>query len=303
MANKVYYFNITYRCNNSCLFCAADLKANSTEQEMPIDELLAFLDNHNVDHKDRIIVNGGEPTVHQDFMKFISAINERGALIDLFTNGKKLANPQFAEELVKHSPMHIRIPLFGAMPETHDKLTGFQGNYKCAVKAIENILTLRHSNEVSLEIKMLLSKATIKENEGIFDTITSMFPDANYCFSLNPLLVSECVSERQDMFIDSYSSLMEQSINLINRVSKSTWGLKMDLIPFCAFPSEVQCLLPKAPKTEKMEYYSDPEQSYMMDHVHEDPTCGKCIYAKLCNHYPDSYLTYMGRKEIIPFFE
>ena len=301
MANKVYYFNITYRCNNSCLFCAADLEANNTEQEMPISELLAFLDDHNVDQKDRIIVNGGEPTVHQDFMRFIDAINERGALIDLFTNGKKLANPLFTEKLVKHSPMHIRIPLFGASPEIHDMLTGFQGNYNCVIQAIENILNLRQSNKVSLEIKMLLSKATIMENEGIFDVITSKFPNDDYCFSLNPLLVSECVSERQDMFIDSYSSLMNQSIGLISRASKSKWALKMDLIPFCAFPIEAQYLLPKAPKTEKMEYYSDPEQSYMIDHDNEDPTCRRCVYAKICNHFPDSYLTYMGRKEINPF--
>ena len=107
----------------------------------------------------------------------------------------------------------------------------------------------------------------------------------------------------EDAF-ERYSSLMKKSVRLINKASKSHRELQLSLIPYCAFPPELYFLLPKNSNIEKEEYYSDPENSYRINrNAEKDPDCGNCIYTTECNHFPASYLSFMGLKEVVPFVQ
>ena len=73
---SIYYFNITYRCNSRCMFCAADIPINSSCHEMQIEDFRNELDKENVGENDRVIVNGGEPTLHKDFFLFLDELHD-----------------------------------------------------------------------------------------------------------------------------------------------------------------------------------------------------------------------------------
>ena len=158
---RIFYYNITYKCNQRCLFCAADLKYDNEQEEMKLIDIIRDFEEKNVGVGDRVIINGGEPTVHKEFLKILEAIRDRGAYIDLFTNGQKLADMSFCQEIIKFSPILIRIPIFGADEMSHDMMTGTKSSFVNLLKAIENILILRKRyDNVDLEIKFLMSKFT-----------------------------------------------------------------------------------------------------------------------------------------------
>ena len=88
--SRISYFNITYRCNSNCLFCAADNGNASNHLELPVEAFAQLLKEQRIGSKDRVVVNGGEPTMHRDFFEILAAIRKAGAYIDLFTNGVQL---------------------------------------------------------------------------------------------------------------------------------------------------------------------------------------------------------------------
>ena len=125
----IYYFNINYACNNKCIFCAADISGQTIGEEISINNFKKILEERNVAKGDTVIINGGEPTIHKDFFLFLEEINKRSAKIDLFTNGIKLCDENFAKQVLKFEPLLIRIPVFGKNASSHDMLTGKIGNF------------------------------------------------------------------------------------------------------------------------------------------------------------------------------
>ena len=141
---RVFYFNITYACNSRCKFCAANHPILTDDNsQMTLEQFKEVLGQNQVGPGDRVIINGGEPTVHPDFLEFLDAVQDLNAKIDLFTNGKKLADEQFARKVMEHDNMHIRIPLFGGTAEAHDFLTGQKGNFNAVTGGIDNVYELQ----------------------------------------------------------------------------------------------------------------------------------------------------------------
>ena len=296
---RLFYFNITYRCNSRCIFCAADHPLLMDSREMSLDEFCDILDRNQVGTGDRVVVNGGEPTVHKDFFAFLNAIKSRGAYIDLFTNGMRLAEPEFLDDLLKYSPMYIRIPLFGASAAVHDKYTNCPGSFDKVVSAIDRLVSVM-DKKVFLEIKMLLSKGTVNQNEQIFEICRERWTHPQTLVSLNPLLISRCVIDQEDVFVDSYTNLMAQSEPLIHKIADSGWRLSIDLMPYCTFPNKELIALCYGEKILAETHYSDPAQDRSVDEYQGREKCTGCRYIQVCSGFPRSYLKYMGSAEVRP---
>ena len=207
---RVFYFNITYRCNSNCMFCAADHPIYNEQTEMTLEEIAKILRDNHVGSGDRVIVNGGEPTIHRSFWEILDTIDRLGAKIDLFTNGQKLADEQFAKRLTAYRDIYIRVPLFGATAQVHDYLTGCRGGFDRVVKGLDHVY--RYLGKGSqLEIKLLMSRVSVEENEKIYDLVKTRWPGPHVILSLNPLLISKCVIEHKDLFIEEYWKIFSQN--------------------------------------------------------------------------------------------
>ena len=301
---RIYYFNITYRCNSNCLFCAADHNSNNDVREMSIEEFKRALDDNHVEKNDRIILNGGEPTVHKDFFSFLDIAHAYGVKIDLFSNGIRFQDQIFTKRVLEYGNIHIRIPLFGSSAETHDFLTNCAGSFNAVTKGLDNICN-RISDSASLEVKMLLSRATISENEKIYELVVSRWNTGKTTLSLNPLLISNSVISNKELFIDTYYNMMDASQSLLMRACGKKPYLSVSLVPYCSFPNEELFFQynPMLKKREHDYFYADPLQSKekLDKSINED--CSKCRYYGYCPGFPHSYLQYFGTSEIKPFYK
>lgn len=303
----VKYFNITYRCNSSCLFCAADLGIHHKDiEEMSFDNFIESLERSSLKEGDRVILNGGEPTLHSDFTKIIRYCNERKLIIDIYSNGKTFANIDFCEEVLKDGRFYIRIPLFGEMSK-HDYLTGGKENYKQTIQGIYHLVESNAYSQgrLTIEIKLLLAKCCIDENPKILDVLYKNNLLSKVSVSLNPLLISEKVKRNSDLFIDTYSNMVKKSNVLFERARTYATEIDISLLPYCVIPHEY--FFEKYKKENNIKYdsvveYSDNKmknnKNLFRGNHKGNGKCDICIFENKCPKFPESYLSYCGEEEI-----
>jgi len=132
--------NVTYRCNNHCEFCAV---GNRSQEDLPADEIYRILERHWSSGIRQLDLDGGEPTLHPQLFDIIRHAVALGfAPINVTTNGRRLAYPEFARALVGAGLTGLLVSLHGADAATHEAITGAPGSFAETVQGIRNVLRL-----------------------------------------------------------------------------------------------------------------------------------------------------------------
>ncbi|MEM6929655.1 MAG: radical SAM protein, partial [Myxococcota bacterium] len=119
---------ITQRCNLTCPTCYADSSPDKLET-MAWERFVELLDGLLEQGKgtaDLVQLSGGEPTLHPDLLRMIEHALSRGVKqVYVNTNGIKLANRRFVEQLAAHGErVSVYLQFDGLKPSTHDTLRG-----------------------------------------------------------------------------------------------------------------------------------------------------------------------------------
>lgn len=132
---------LTYRCNNACAHCyngrTRDFPELSTQEWFSILDQLWSL---GIPH---IVFTGGEPTLREDLPELIKHAEGNGQITGLNTNGRKLRDPDYVNQLICSGLDHVQITLESHLPEIHDKMVCHQGAWEETVAGIDNVLKTR----------------------------------------------------------------------------------------------------------------------------------------------------------------
>ena len=160
---------ITERCNFNCLHCfnAAD---NAVPKEHMSFEQIDDILNQAVDcGVASVLITGGEPLVHPDFIRIADAITSKGlTMFELNTNGY-LLNEEVLDHFISIGCRpRIKISFDGL--GFHDKMRGVPGAEKKAVDAIK--LCLSKGFEVMVQMNMnRLNLGCIPESLELLDSL------------------------------------------------------------------------------------------------------------------------------------
>ena len=129
---------ITYRCNNDCAHCynarSRDFPELSTQQwHLIIDKLWSIGIPH-------VVFTGGEPTLRNDLPELISHAENNGQITGINTNGRRLSDRGYIDDLVSSGLDHVQITLESHDPMIHDTMVKTQGAWKQTVAGIRNAL-------------------------------------------------------------------------------------------------------------------------------------------------------------------
>jgi len=94
-------------------------------------------------HVEQVRVSGGEPTIGKlHLLQLLDRLEGSGLLFILETNGILIGNDQkYAQDLVKHSFVHVRVSLKGCNEEDFATLTGSNPEgFRLQLKALENLV-------------------------------------------------------------------------------------------------------------------------------------------------------------------
>ena len=168
VANKPkHWVRAVTACNSRCIFCLdSDTPRNVYLDEAEIkreidrgrDELGA----------EKIIISGGEATLHPKFPELISYALERGYdRVQTVTNGYRLAERDFFDECLDAGLGEITFSIHGHTEELHDWLTGTPGAFKRIVKAI--VRALRDGRPI-VNVDVVINK----QNVAVIDKIVEL---------------------------------------------------------------------------------------------------------------------------------
>lgn len=144
--------DVTNLCNQRCPICLAYVEAMGFAYHPPMEYFeKIFKHFQKQDPKPNMCFFGGEPTVHEDFIKIVRLAKDYGFQVQLFTNGIKLADKAYCKELCSLG-VQINFSFDGTKPEIYKTLRGdnsfavkrmaFQNVIECGVNKLAVISTV-----------------------------------------------------------------------------------------------------------------------------------------------------------------
>lgn len=149
-------FYLTFRCNMKCSFCAqqGDYEGGkfkvSTRDEMGFEDWKSIVDQIHSFHPSILLI-GGEPLLHKNFLEIAEYIRDKKLRCSVFTNGYFLE--EYAKELV-NLEINLSISVDGP-PEIHDAIRGVRGSFEKIERGIKAYLeACKHRGFNHLHIKL-----------------------------------------------------------------------------------------------------------------------------------------------------
>jgi MoaA/NifB/PqqE/SkfB family radical SAM enzyme len=160
-------FELTARCNLQCKMCLIRIdKKRMVElggRELTAEEWIYMAQEAFDAGTIGLLLTGGEPMLRPDFIQIYKAIAQMGFMLTLYTNAT-LITPKIMEVLKEYPPHRIGITIYGASPETYEKVTG---NAKAYIRMLEGVEQLR-----KLPSKLTIRTTIIQDNLNDLDKIT-----------------------------------------------------------------------------------------------------------------------------------
>jgi MoaA/NifB/PqqE/SkfB family radical SAM enzyme len=175
-------FEITARCNLACKMCYIRMEGSRTilEKERTAQEWIALGKEAVNAGTLFLLITGGEPLIRPDFREIYEGLNRFGFIITLFTNGT-LVDEKFIQWIKKIPPNKVGITLYGASPETYQRVSGDAGAYEKALKGINLFLeagitvqlsaTITHGNIGDIEALDKIAEERKLRIDHVFDLI------------------------------------------------------------------------------------------------------------------------------------
>lgn len=133
--------DLTARCNLQCLHCyinTPSMRARAVA-ELPVVRIHHLIDEITEAGCLFFLLTGGEPLLHRNFFEIYRHLKENGITVSVYTNGTMVADEHIAlfQEL---PPRAIDISLYGATPQTYERVTQVPGSYEQCLAGIHRLL-------------------------------------------------------------------------------------------------------------------------------------------------------------------
>jgi len=138
---KRRWVRLTRACNNRCRFC---LDAHIIGENLrPEEDIRAEIEQGAAAGCQRLILSGGEPTIHPAFLSMIACGHRSGyAWIQTVSNGRMFAYREFAARAVEAGLREATFSMHGHTARLHDRLVGVPGAFAQALSGMDNLRAL-----------------------------------------------------------------------------------------------------------------------------------------------------------------
>ena len=135
---KRQWIRLTRACNNHCMFC---LDSGAQDGRLlPIGEIEKKMAEGRKGGATRLILSGGEPTIHPEYLDIIRLGAESGyTWIQTVTNGRMFRYRGFAETAAGNGLREATFSMHGHTAELYEKLVGRKGAFVEALAGLRRL--------------------------------------------------------------------------------------------------------------------------------------------------------------------
>ena len=259
---NVAALELTYRCNHRCLFCSCPWESDETykKDELKTEQWFAVIDELMKNGVSAFTLTGGEPLMREDLIRIIEYILQKGASLNMISNGRKI-DDEFLDYRSKNK-ISICISIPGI--ETFVEHTGIDN--------VEHVLSLFEKTKVR-GIQATANIAVTKKNlPELYENIAyALIKGADYVL-LNRFLPGGRGFQNQEYLLtkEETNRMLDIAESVLSKANK--YGHVGTELPLCAI---------------------DHPERYK--HIQVSNLCsaakGFCVidpsgYLKVCNHSP-----------------
>lgn len=289
---NIYYFNINYSCNNRCRFCFSHNTFLNNERNIGINSINNVIDKCRITANDRIIINGGEPTLHPAFKEILETMFQTGAEIVLYSNGRLLKDYDFCLYILQRIN-RIVIPVHGNQ-FAHDEITQCNGAFSDTEQAITQIADSPYKDK--LELKFIVSGPMIKSGFCVLEFLKE-HGVLNNRVVISGLVKTKIAKTNPDI-IPAENEAGEFIANTVNQILPFVSGIKLMDFQLCKLPESFSAffgaLTDNADEIEFTYYFIDGNfpDGKMLEYNRQksDSVCQECAMKKYCTSVLDSCL-------------
>lgn len=266
-----FTIELGYTCNNNCVFCylgnddhgVISTEYHSTEKVYK-DLEAARLSGHN-----EVFFVGAEPTIRTDFIDIVRMAKKLGfETIGMITNGRRAADPIFAEEILNAGINRFAVSLSGGTPETHDHLTTINGSFLETLAGIRNLAKFRNPDTTGFSLHFVICRLNYTELKQIFDIVSE-----NNITGLT-ILYATMIGNRKEK-VKEISMPLPELGSIVAKEIFSELNQRGTPAPYISLQEFIPCSLPP----EARQWFASCDSSRETIRI---PLCDTCPYSDRC---------------------
>jgi pyruvate-formate lyase-activating enzyme len=168
---KKHWVRLVTACNSRCVFCLdTDTPRNIY---IPEDEVKKELRRGREQlHADKVIISGGEGSIHPKFIEFVRYAKEIGYdRVQTVTNGMMMSKREFYNSAVEAGLGEVTFSLHGHTAELHDRLTAVPGAFR---KLMKGMMRAIREDRIIVNVDVCINKQNVPYIDRIVDLCLSV---------------------------------------------------------------------------------------------------------------------------------
>lgn len=173
--SKTAYLAIDYICNENCLFCPCSQKEKKAGIITPFAEIRRSADRFFQDGIERIVISGGEPTLHPDLSGSIRYAQDKGMEITLLSNGELFSNPDFLRGFlssVNVAKLTVITTFHSHLAREHEQANQTPGSFQRSLHGLQSLLAAK----VTIVVKHCITRMNYRELKDFYVFFDEFFP-------------------------------------------------------------------------------------------------------------------------------
>ena len=155
---KRNWVRLTFDCNDHCVFCLDSHTHNGEMRDR--DEVKDQILDGRRKGATRLILSGGEPTIHPKFVDFVRLGRLAGySKIQTVTNGRLFAYREFITRALDEGLSEITFSIHGPNSKVHDALVGTKGAFEEELNGLKNALA---DGRPIVNIDVVINRANVR---------------------------------------------------------------------------------------------------------------------------------------------
>lgn len=149
---------ITKYCNFDCVHCYVPRDQLGARRELTLDEIRRFLDDFRALGGMTVHLTGGEVMVHRHFLDILRHAQSLHLAFHISSNGSRV-DEATADALRDLDVSHLSVSLYGATPETDERVTRRRGSHRTAMRG----LRLLASRGIVVKLKLPVMRSNVHD--------------------------------------------------------------------------------------------------------------------------------------------
>jgi MoaA/NifB/PqqE/SkfB family radical SAM enzyme len=167
---KRNWVRLTFDCNNHCVFCLDTLAHDGNMRDRE-DVKKQILEGRKAGAT-RLILSGGEPTMHPHYVDFIKLGRLAGyRKIQTVTNGRRFQYPEFLKQCLDAGLNEITFSLHGPNAKIHDALVGVKGAFEQETAGLRGALA---DGRPVVNVDIVINRGNVKHLPDMLEKFYGM---------------------------------------------------------------------------------------------------------------------------------